>query len=37
MDEPFNLDGVLMQHPGDPDGGAENVCNCRCCIAYEPE
>ena len=34
--QPFNVDGVMMQYPGDPNGGAENVINCRCALAYEP-
>jgi len=34
--EAFNVGGTMMQYPGDPAGGAENVINCRCTIAYEP-
>lgn len=31
--EPFILgDGASMMFPGDPDGGPENICNCRCTI-----
>jgi len=32
----FNVGGVLMKYPGDPAGGAANVCNCRCAIVYTP-
>ena len=35
MDEPFNVSGEFMQHPGDPAGSAGNVCNCRCTVAHE--
>lgn len=28
MNEPFIVNGARMQHPGDPNGGAENVINC---------
>ena len=28
--EPFRFGGYEMQCPGDPNGGAENVINCRC-------
>jgi len=30
IDEPFEVDGEKLMHPGDPDGKAENVINCRC-------
>lgn len=33
----FSVGGALMDHPGDPAGGADNVINCRCAIAYEPK
>lgn len=35
MDAPFIVGGVPMKYPGDPAGGAKNVCNCRCATAYE--
>ena len=35
MDEPFDVGGVPMMHPGDPAGRAENVINCRCTLVYE--
>ncbi len=37
MNDKFNIGGKLMDHPGDPEGGAENCCNCRCCAAYVPK
>jgi len=33
---PFNVGSTMMQYPGDPAGGPENVINCRCALAYEP-
>lgn len=30
----FVVGGVEMAHPGDPKGGAENVCNCRCFMTH---
>lgn len=35
IDEPFNISGQLMDHPGDPAGSAGNVCRCRCTMATE--
>lgn len=35
LDEPFIADGVEMQHPGDPNGGAENNCFCHCYLDEE--
>jgi HK97 family phage portal protein len=32
LDAPFNVNGWLMQSPGDPAGPAEEVINCRCTI-----
>jgi len=34
MNETFQVGMYQMQHPGDPSGGAEEVINCRCSIAY---
>lgn len=40
-DAPFTVYGpsgaVTMVYPGDPGGGAENVCNCRCTVAFYPK
>lgn len=30
LDEPFIVDGIEMQQPGDPNGGAANNCYCHC-------
>ena len=30
----FYVNGVYMDFPGDPNGGAENNCNCRCSLLY---
>ena len=35
MSAPFNVGGVPMECPGDPDGLPEDVINCRCTLAYE--
>lgn len=32
----FSVGGVAMSQPGDPRGGAANVCNCRCTVAFLP-
>lgn len=32
MDDSFNVGGEDMDYPGDPDGSAENVINCRCTL-----
>jgi uncharacterized protein with gpF-like domain len=34
MDEPFNVGGELLMVPGDTNGSAENVINCRCVCGY---
>jgi hypothetical protein len=34
--QPFNVGGAMMQYPGDPAGGPENVINCRCNMSWEP-
>jgi len=33
----FKIGDKLMDMPGDPEGGAEECCNCRCCHAYLPK
>lgn len=36
IEEDFQLsDGARMSYPGDPRGGAANVCNCGCTILYK--
>ena len=37
MDEDFIVGGMPMAHAGDSRGGARNVINCRCVIAYADE
>lgn len=37
IDQPFWVNGKFMLHPGDPAGGAEENCNCRCCAVYRPK
>lgn len=32
IDDDFTVDGESMRFPGDPNGSAGNVINCRCCI-----
>jgi hypothetical protein len=34
LDEPFILEGQELMYPGDPNGSAEMVINCRCVIGY---
>lgn len=34
IDEMFVLDGKSLKHPGDVDGSAEDVINCRCTIKF---
>jgi len=34
MDEPFDVDGVKMDRPGDPSAPPRLVINCRCVLAY---
>jgi hypothetical protein len=36
MNLPFIVNGEEMQHPGDPNGSPENVCNCRCVLGFRP-
>lgn len=31
----FDVGGYSLQHPGDPAGPPEEVCNCRCTMVYE--
>lgn len=35
MNEGFQVGAYLMECPGDPDGGAEEVINCRCTLAFQ--
>ncbi len=37
MNEPFSVGGELLMYPGDPDGSAHNVINCRCQAVYVPK
>jgi uncharacterized protein with gpF-like domain len=34
LDQPFNIGGVPMEYPGDPNGGASNTINCRCSLVF---
>lgn len=34
LDAVFDVGGSMLQFPGDPDGPAEEVCNCRCTLVY---
>lgn len=34
MSEKFSVGAYMMDCPGDPAGGAEEICNCRCAISY---
>ena len=36
MDELFEVGDSLMMFPGDPSGGPNEVCNCRCVLAFRP-
>lgn len=36
FNEKFNVGATLMNHPGDPAGGAKEVINCRCTVAPFP-
>lgn len=33
--EPFSVGGEALMFPGDPNGSAENVINCRCAVTYD--
>lgn len=35
LDEKFVVGGFAMDRPGDPDGPAQEVINCRCALAYQ--
>lgn len=35
MNQPFIVGGERLQHPGDPNGSAANVINCRCVTSYK--
>ena len=37
MDEPFRVGGARLMYPGDPDGPADQVINCRCSIGFVVE
>jgi 2'-5' RNA ligase len=34
LDHPFDVGGHDLDHPGDPSGPPEEICNCRCAISY---
>lgn len=36
LDSLYIVGGIPMRYPGDPNGGADNVINCRCAERYEP-
>lgn len=35
INEPFDVSGIPMECPGDPDGLPEDIINCRCGLAYK--
>ena len=35
MDEPFRVGNYDMMQPGDENGGAEEIINCRCAVTFE--
>lgn len=37
LEEPFKVGGEELQYPGDPEGSAGNVIQCRCTQIYEPK
>lgn len=37
IDEPFNVGGAILMQPGDPNGPAKEVINCRCVVGYSLE
>jgi len=34
LDEPFDVGGERLMYPGDPNGSAGNIINCRCSISH---
>lgn len=34
LDGYFDVGGASLMHPGDPDGPADEICNCRCTMSY---
>ena len=32
----FSVGGTQMRFPGDPAGGAAQICRCRCVVSYVP-
>ena len=34
LDAAFDVGGTELMFPGDPDGPPEEICNCRCALAY---
>ena len=36
LNEPFDVDGEYLMFPGDPNGSAKNIINCKCTIGYIP-
>jgi len=36
IDEPFSVGGEDLMYPADPSGSAEQVCGCRCILAFSP-
>ncbi|BDT39519.1 phage minor head protein [Streptomyces yaizuensis] len=36
LDEPFTVGGERLRYPGDPNGSAGNVINCRCSVKVVP-
>lgn len=37
VDQPFDVGGFQMMHPGDPSGPPQEVINCRCTLTYSNE
>lgn len=37
LSDPFDVGGYTMQHPGDQNAPAREVCNCRCTMTYTDE
>jgi uncharacterized protein with gpF-like domain len=35
INEKFDVGGEMLDYPGDPEGSAGNICNCRCTIIGE--